>query len=1068
MTTALAPCPVCSALNAESARFCSSCGTELASRRIEEVRKVVTILFADVTGSTALGEQLDPEAMRTIMARYFAMMKRVIERHGGTVEKFIGDAVMAVFGIPVVHEDDALRAVRAASEIKTELAALNAELLADRGIAIRFRTGVNTGEVVAGDPTAAANLVTGDTVNTAARLEQNAPPGEVYLGRPTYQLVRDAVEAEPVEPIAAKGKAEPVAAYRLVAVREGAAGHTRRLDTPLIGRARELGRLRQAFADAVADRSCQLFTLLGSAGVGKSRLVAEFVAGNGDDAQILKGRCLPYGEGITYWPIGEIVRAAAGIDEADTSDDARGKIRAVLEGEREADLLAARISAAIGLLSEPAPQEELFWAIRRLLEHLTRDRPAVVLIEDIHWAEPTLLDLLEHIADWSRDAPLLLLCPARPELLDTRSAWGGGKLNATTLLLEPLPVGATKELIAALPGGSALPAEVVERIEIAAEGNPLFVEEFLGMLQDDGLLRETADGWEAAIAVADVNVPASISALLAARLEQLAPSERKVAERASVVGRIFEAEAVTELADETLRPDVRASILALVRKELVRPDRSELTAGEAFKFRHILIRDAAYDALPKAERADLHERFANWLERTARDGAIELDEIVGHHYAEAHRYRTELGETGEHVDGLAHQATERLLASGRRSLDRGDARSAVRLLAAAIAMQPRNEELDTARLDLAQALADAGRYDESRNLASDVADRSRRSGNIVLEARAVVLGLDAESAGGQAPVAATLGDRLEAARLLVEQSQDALALSTYWRIVADAEWITDRFASSVEAADRALALAESTGLAREIDASRIRKSVSIVSGPAPVPAARAELVTMLDAPGSTIVSRSAMLEGRAILAAASGSWDEGRADVAEALRLLEDFGLAGRIADNRRMAAWIERLAGDYDAESSFFDQALEAFQGPSASGSGFGVVLEAGRALALAKRGRVSDARDGAQRADLIVVEGWPARLRDQAWARILVVEGHDDEAAERAQAVETAVTDIPFPFARAEALIETGVVAFMIGDEIAAERRARKALAGALSKESVAHQRKAEALLAGDISNL
>jgi class 3 adenylate cyclase len=634
---------VCGAINLAEARFCSTCGTQLTSRRIDEVRKLVTVLFADVTGSTALGEQIDPEALRAIMARYFAMMKRVIERHGGTVEKFIGDAVMAVFGIPLVHEDDALRAVRAAAEIKTELAALNEELTSTRGVAIRFRTGVNTGEVVAGDPTSSANLVTGDTVNTAARLEQHAPPGEVLLGRLTYSLVRDAVQAEPVEPIAAKGKAEPVPAYRLIGVRPGAPGHTRRLDRPLVGRVRELATLRRAFDDAVADQSCHLFTLLGAAGIGKSRLVADFASSIDAEASILHGRCLPYGEGITYWPIGEIVRSAAGIDEADTAEAGHDKIRTLLAGEREADLLAARVAAAIGLSAEAAPKEELFWAIRRLLEHLARDRPTVVVVEDLHWAEPTLLDLLEHIADWSRDAALLLLCPARPEFLDVRSGWGGGKLNATTILLEPLPPDGTERLIAALPGGTALPRAVVERIQAGAEGNPLFVEEFIGMLIDNGVLHEGTDGvWQARPDVVEVPIPASISALLAARLERLAPTERRVAQHASVVGRVFEAEAVSELADETLRPDVRASLLALVRKELVRPDRSEISAGEAFKFRHILIRDAAYDALPKAERADLHERLAAWLEQTAGDRLTELEEIVGYHLSEAHRYRTGL------------------------------------------------------------------------------------------------------------------------------------------------------------------------------------------------------------------------------------------------------------------------------------------------------------------------------------------------------------------------------------------------------------------------------------------
>ena len=425
----MAACPVCHAVNPEGARFCATCGSPLGPLVAHEIRKTVTILFADVTGSTALGEQLDPESLRAIMARYFTMMRSTIEAHGGTVEKFIGDAVMAIFGIPTVHEDDALRAVRAAAAIKTELDALNAELLDSRGIAIRFRTGINTGEVVAGDPASGQTLVTGDTVNTAARLEQAAPAGEILLGGLTWSLVRDAVEVEPTEPIAAKGKAAPVTAYRLISVRPGAAGRSRRLDAPLVGREGELERLVGAFRQTVADRSSALYTVLGVAGVGKSRLTAEFEALVGPEASVLHGHCLSYGEGITYWPIGEIVRSAAGIVESDGAEAARLKVRELLGDEREADVLAARVSSAIGLSGEPAPQEEIFWAIRKLLEHCAAERPLVVVVEDIHWAEPTLLDLIDYLAEQGSDAPIMVICVARQELADQRQPSSRAQVN---------------------------------------------------------------------------------------------------------------------------------------------------------------------------------------------------------------------------------------------------------------------------------------------------------------------------------------------------------------------------------------------------------------------------------------------------------------------------------------------------------------------------------------------------------------------------------------------------------------------------------------------------------------
>jgi len=403
----MAACPTCGAENPPEARFCSTCATRLTPAAVgRETRKTVTVLFADVAGSTALGERLDPESLRGLMSRYFGDMKAIIEGHGGNVEKFIGDAVMAVFGIPILHEDDALRAVRAATDIRDRLAALNAELGASRGLAITFRTGLYTGEVVAGDPATGQTLVTGDTVNTAARLEQAAPPGEILIGAPTYHLVRDAVEVEAVEPIVAKGKAEPVPAYRLIAVRAGLAGHARRLDTPLVGREAELAHLRSAYERAVAKRSPELVTVLGPAGVGKSRLVAEFLASTAAQATILKGRCLPYGDGITYWPLREIVHAAAGITDADGAAEAMIKLREILDDAPDADLIARRVGIAIGLESEAAPQEELFWAIRKLLEHLARQRPLVTVWEDIHWAEPTLLDLLEYIIDLGTDARL--------------------------------------------------------------------------------------------------------------------------------------------------------------------------------------------------------------------------------------------------------------------------------------------------------------------------------------------------------------------------------------------------------------------------------------------------------------------------------------------------------------------------------------------------------------------------------------------------------------------------------------------------------------------------------------
>src|SRR3954462_13845921 len=456
----MAACPTCGKENEAGARFCSACGTQLAVEAPREVRKTVTVLFCDVAGSTAMGERLDPETTRRLMARYFESAREILERHGATVEKFIGDAVMAVFGIPQVHEDDALRAARAALELRNAVGELT------------LRIGVNTGEVVAGT---GETLVTGDAVNVAARLEQAAEPGPILLGAQTFRLVQSAVDVEPVAPVAAKGKTEPVVAHRLVRVHEGAALFPRRLDAPLVGRNEELAALERAYAQAQADRSCRLVTLLGVPGIGKTRLTREFAAHVGSDARVVTGRCLSYGEGITYWPLAEIVRGLGDV----------AAVEELIAAEPQAHQIVHDVFAGVGLGEGVVRPEETPRATRRLFEALASDRPLVVVLDDVHWAEPTLLDLIDHVVNLSRGAPILLLCVARPELLDSRPGFGSGTPDATTVLLDPLSLDEAASLMELL-AATALDASVRERITAAAEGNPLFVEQMLAMLSEDG------------------------------------------------------------------------------------------------------------------------------------------------------------------------------------------------------------------------------------------------------------------------------------------------------------------------------------------------------------------------------------------------------------------------------------------------------------------------------------------------------------------------------------------------------------------------------------------------------
>ena len=695
-------CPSCGGANPADASFCMRCATPLsAAAAAHEVRKSITALFCDLVGSTTLVERLDPEVLRPYLDRYFAAMREAVERHGGRVEKFIGDAVAAVFGLPVAHEDDALRAVRAGVEMQERMVSLNT----GSPIPLAARIGITTGEMLV--PGGGAPLI-GDAMNTASRLQSSAEPGSVVIGEPTWRLVRDAVVAEPVEPLALKGKAEPVPAYRVVRVASLSPMRTRRLDAPMVGRKRESRLLEQAYERAATDRACQLFTVLGTAGAGKSRLVEEFLYAHADgDAEILRGRCLPYGEAITWYPITEALRGVLGLSDFADADVVRSAIHEAVGAEEYGPAIEANL-ARLFLVGEGGVPEEAFWAIRRFLKARARERPVVLVFDDIHWGEPMFFDLVEHVADWSRDASILLLCMARPELVDERPTWGRRKTNATTISLAPLTNAECGMLIAGLVGSSDLPQAVQDRITAVAEGNPLFVKEMLRTLADDGRLVEEGEGeerrWIAAGDFAGVHVPPTISALLSARLDRLTDPERIVVEAAAVEGRNFHRGAVAALVPEAERADLAVHLRSLVRRELITPERSSLPGEDAYRFGHQLIRDTAYDAIPKARRATFHAAFADWLEGVAGKRVMEQEAIVGFHLARAHAYRAELGlpEDGD----LRLRAAAVLGSAGSRALDAGDARAAVQLLrpAAGIARGDRMEATTLLRLMRRSAL----------------------------------------------------------------------------------------------------------------------------------------------------------------------------------------------------------------------------------------------------------------------------------------------------------------------------------------------------------------------------
>jgi class 3 adenylate cyclase/tetratricopeptide (TPR) repeat protein len=827
-------CPTCGEENPDRFRLCGSCGSQLVdSGPAEQSRRTVTVVFCDLVGSTSLAERLDAESLREVLAHYFAEMQAVLERHGGRVEKYIGDAIVAVFGLPRAHEDDALRAVRAAAEMKESLTRVNQELDQRWGVRLANRTGVNTGEVVAGDITPGQRIVTGDMVNVAARLEQAAPQLEVLLGGSTYRLVRNAVEVEALEPLELKGKAERVPAFRLVSVLTGEA-FARRTDTPLVGRAAELDRLNEWLGRAVEERSGQLVTLVGDAGVGKSRLIHEFVTRIHGKASVLRGRCLPYGEGITFWPLGEVVRQAAGIHPHEPPDEARAKL-AALARDAESGVVD-RVAAAIGLSVESFPIAEIFWAVRILIENLAREHPLVVVVDDIHWAESTFLDLLDHLAGSAHDAPLLLLCTTRRDLLEERPGWSEARPNAETIFLGPLSRDESTQIAMNLLGNIDLPSELQTRIVDAAGGNALFIEQMLSMLVDDGLVwKEVSGRWGVSPEASSFAVPPSIFALLSARLDRLAREERSVVDRGAVIGQVFYRGAVLALSPEALRLHVDPSLEALGRKELIAAQQSDFSDDDAFRFHHILIRDAAYQGLLKRARIDLHEAYATWLEEQAGN-LLEFEEIRGYHLEQAYRYRTELGTPDEQARDVGDRAARLLSAAGRRAFAQGDMPAAANLLGRGASLLPPADPLRLSLLpDLGEALMDLGEFARADELVEEAIHGAASLDDLRLGMDALVVKLLIRSSLEEgAWVEQTLREA-ERAIFVLETAVDTRALARAWRLVGFVQATAGNYGQAEEALGRAIELARSLGDRREETRNLSIYAACALYGPMPVP-----------------------------------------------------------------------------------------------------------------------------------------------------------------------------------------------------------------------------------------
>ena len=811
-------CPSCGEENPDQAKFCLECGASLlASTRVEtEERKVVTAIFCDLVGFTSRSEQADPEDVRAAMREYYRVLREEIERHGGTVEKFIGDAVMAVFGAPVAHEDDPERAVRAGLRILEAIDGLNA----DRpGLDLAVRVGINTGEavvVLGARVVEGEGMVTGDVINTAARLQSAAPVGAVVVGEPTYAATTEVFDYEQLDPVELKGKSEPVALWRATAARARfGTDLTRRHATELVGREVERGILRGLFDRCERSVSPQLVTIIGEPGVGKSRMVLELESYIDEKTDLIlwrQGRCLPYGDGITFWALGEIVKNEAGILETDTPEEAASKLdRALRVPDDEREWFRARLGPLVGLeVGAAAEREESFTAWRRFLESLIDDAPGVFVFEDLHWADPALLEFIQHVAEWAENSPMLLVCTARPELYEKHRGWAGGMRNATTISLDPLSDEETARLVSALLEQTVLPVEVQSAILEKAGGNPLYAEEFVRMLKDRGQLIRSGRRWEL-VEEGELAAPEGVHSLIAARLDTLSAERKTLLQDAAVMGKMFWAGSLVEMGERDER-QVRDALHDLTRKELVRPLRESSMAGEAeYTFWHMLVRDVAYQQIPRADRSEKHRAAAAWIEQRAGDRVDDLAEVLAHHYLQA----IELAKAA-HVDpgDLPDRALRHLILAADRAGGL-DVRRAAELWQRASELTPDGHPERPRVLERwGVILQQLDRPTDAVAALREAVELYRTSDRSLDEGRAMVALSNAMRwQGGMAPVETITG-----AISILEALPPGPELVDAYAEMANGEYTGGSESEAIRWAGRALALARDLGLPESVQA----------------------------------------------------------------------------------------------------------------------------------------------------------------------------------------------------------------------------------------------------------
>ncbi len=800
-------CPSCGAENRADARFCDSCGAELAPvAAAREERKIVSVLFCDLVGFTAESEQADPEDVRARLRPYHQLLRERIEAYGGVVEKFIGDAVMAVFGAPVAHEDDAERAVRAGLSILESLEGLGSAA----GSALDVRIGVNTGEALVSlgaRPEQGEGIVTGDVVNTAARIQASAPVNGVAVGEGTYRATKRVFEWEELEPIEAKGKSAPVPVRRpLRPVARFGSDVIRTHTTPFVGREVERSLLGGLLDRAIRDRTVQLVTVVGEPGVGKSRQVAELLAEVDRRTELVRwrqGRCLPYGDGIAFWALGEIVKAHAGIFESDTPEITRDKLRAVLPDGDEGAWLEERLLPLVGLeAATRVERAESFAAWRTFLESIADRDPTVLVVEDLHWADLALLDFLEHLVEHASGVPLLVLATARPELADRAPGWAGGLRNATTITLNPLSETETARLVSGLLEQTLLPADLQRAIIDRAGGNPLYAEEVVRLLRDRGLLDDRA-------ALADLPLPETVQALIASRLDTLTPERKGLLQDAAILGKVFWSGAVAAIGG-TSHEHVAGGLHELERRELIRPSRTSAVEGEReLAFWHALVRDVAYGQIPRPQRAQKHLAAAGWIEERAGGRVEDVADLLAHHLGEAVALFEAVGERAL-AEGLRPRVKRALVLAAERALGLDPPRAVAHLDRALQLVSHEAERLDLV-FRRAEAAIQAGHVQEAASALDEELPAIRAGSDPVLTSRALTQLSLASRFIGKSELQLPLNQ--EAVELL-EPSGASRPLLDALTELAGVLTVHERNDEATVVAERAIALADELGVER--------------------------------------------------------------------------------------------------------------------------------------------------------------------------------------------------------------------------------------------------------------